>query len=190
MRVRITHPARKRNVFCFHYVKNTVEPPSFSHAGEVAEWSNAPDSKSGLAARPTGVRIPPSPPLVLLRTGASKNCLSTQNRRAAIFSRHPKNSKNKAGFGAGKPDSVRRPPANERTPDRHFSRLLAQPPHPAMRCGIPAAVGRAVQPPILPCTGLGFSCRQPRGLARWSLTPPFHHDRAPQWKRRAAVCFL
>ena len=27
-------------------------------------------------------------------------------------------------------------------------------------CGIPAAKGRAVQPPILPCTGLGFSCRR------------------------------
>ena len=33
-----------------------------SRAGEVAEWSNAPDSKSGVAERSPGVRIPPSPP--------------------------------------------------------------------------------------------------------------------------------
>jgi hypothetical protein len=36
-------------------------------------------------------------------------------------------------------------------------------------------MGRAVQPPILPCTGLGFSCRRPCGAARWALTPPFHY---------------
>jgi len=46
------------------------------------------------------------------------------------------------------------------------------------RCDIPAAVGRAAQPPILPCTGLGFSCRPPRGETRWALTPPFHPYRA------------
>ena len=44
------------------------------------------------------------------------------------------------------------------------------------RCSIPAAVGRAAQPPILPCTGLGFSCRPSRDGARWALTPPFHPD--------------
>ncbi len=43
--------------------------------------------------------------------------------------------------------------------DRHFSRLLAQL-FAEAKCGIPAAVGRAAQPPILPCTGLGFSCRR------------------------------
>jgi hypothetical protein len=31
-------------------------------------------------------------------------------------------------------------------------------------CSIPVAIGRAIQPPILPCTGRGFSCRQRR---RW-----------------------
>jgi hypothetical protein len=31
--------------------------------GEVAEWSNVPDSKSGVGLRPPWVRIPPSPPL-------------------------------------------------------------------------------------------------------------------------------
>ena len=30
--------------------------------GEVAEWSNVPDSKSGVGLRPPWVRIPPSPP--------------------------------------------------------------------------------------------------------------------------------
>ena len=31
-------------------------------AGEVAEWSNVPDSKSGVVATSPWVRIPPSPP--------------------------------------------------------------------------------------------------------------------------------
>ena len=30
--------------------------------GEVAEWSNVPDSKSGVPGTVPGVRIPPSPP--------------------------------------------------------------------------------------------------------------------------------
>jgi hypothetical protein len=34
-------------------------PPT---SGEVAEWSNAPHSKCGMGASPSGVRIPPSPP--------------------------------------------------------------------------------------------------------------------------------
>jgi hypothetical protein len=33
----------------------------FRPAGEVAEWPKAPDSKSGLGASPTWVRLPPSP---------------------------------------------------------------------------------------------------------------------------------
>ena len=32
-----------------------------SHQGEVAEWPKAPDSKSGLGASPTWVRLPLSP---------------------------------------------------------------------------------------------------------------------------------
>ena len=34
-------------------------------SGEVAEWLKAPDSKSGLPERVTGVRIPSSPPFHL-----------------------------------------------------------------------------------------------------------------------------
>ena len=43
--------------------------PTFSPFadGEVAEWSNAPDSKSGVAERSPGVRIPPSPPCAAWR---------------------------------------------------------------------------------------------------------------------------
>src|SRR5690606_2331612 len=33
-----------------------------AHPGEVAEWSNAPDSKSGIRLGVSWVRIPPSPP--------------------------------------------------------------------------------------------------------------------------------
>src|SRR5271170_3458486 len=36
----------------------------FWHPGEVAEWSNAPHSKCGIGASLSGVRIPPSPPLI------------------------------------------------------------------------------------------------------------------------------
>ena len=35
------------------------------NAGEVAEWSNVPDSKSGVVATSPWVRIPPSPPVFL-----------------------------------------------------------------------------------------------------------------------------
>jgi len=41
-------------------------------------------------------------------------------------------------------------------------------------CDIPETIGRAAQSPILSCTRRGFSCRPPRGEARWALTPPFH----------------
>ena len=37
-------------------------------------------------------------------------------------------------------------------------------------CGIPVAIGRAAQPPILPCTGRGFSCRR-RRRRRGGLLP-------------------
>jgi hypothetical protein len=33
--------------------------------GEVAEWSNAPHSKCGMGATPSGVRISPSPPMFI-----------------------------------------------------------------------------------------------------------------------------
>ena len=38
------------------------------NAGEVAEWSNVPDSKSGVVATSPRVRIPPSPPEQVLLT--------------------------------------------------------------------------------------------------------------------------
>jgi hypothetical protein len=61
---------------------------------------------------------------------------------------------------------------------RHFSRALAGPPerprgaNPAEAdgCDIPETMGRAVQSPILSCTGRGFSSRTPRGV-RGGLLP-------------------
>ena len=41
--------------------------PTIANTGEVAEWSNVPDSKSGVGANPPWVRIPPSPPRVRLK---------------------------------------------------------------------------------------------------------------------------
>jgi hypothetical protein len=38
------------------------------HYGEVAEWLMAPVLKTGVPERAPGVRIPPSPPLLLLST--------------------------------------------------------------------------------------------------------------------------
>ena len=55
------------------------------------------------------------------------------------------------------------------------------------KCGIPAAVGRAAQLPILPCTGLGFSCRPSRD-ERGGLLP---HLFALTWRlpaRRYIFC--
>ena len=48
--------------------------------GEVAEWSNAPHSKCGMGASPSGVRIPPSPPFCLPDT-------TQPNRRPALAAR-------------------------------------------------------------------------------------------------------
>ena len=59
---------------------------------------------------------------------------------------------------------------------RHFSQVLADLPCETRLspgeagCGIPAAIGRATQPPILPCTGRGFSCRR-RCRRRGGLLP-------------------
>ncbi len=59
---------------------------------------------------------------------------------------------------------------------RHFSRRrLAPPPARSAHlsvagCDIPVAIGRAAQPPILPCTGRGFSCRR-RRRRRGGLLP-------------------
>ena len=40
-----------------------IFPTSANKPGEVAEWLNVPDSKSGVGASSSGVRIPPSPPI-------------------------------------------------------------------------------------------------------------------------------
>ena len=61
---------------------------------------------------------------------------------------------------------------------RHFSQVLANQSSVARLanqageggCGIPAAIERAAQPPILPCTGRGFSCRR-RRRRRGGLLP-------------------
>jgi hypothetical protein len=42
--------------------------------GEVAEWLNAPDSKSDVGVTPPGVRIPPSPPDLLVPPPAEAGC--------------------------------------------------------------------------------------------------------------------
>ena len=75
-------------------------------------------------------------------------------------------------FGAGKPDSV--PRLATLRPSFLSDRLAADPPSRAPKseggCGIPVAIGRAAQPPILPCTGRGLSCR-PRCRGRGGLLP-------------------
>ncbi len=43
--------------------------------GEVAEWSNVPDSKSGKDESPSWVQIPPSPPIKGLLSVILKRCL-------------------------------------------------------------------------------------------------------------------
>jgi hypothetical protein len=81
----------------------------------------------------------------------------------------------KFSFGAGKPDSVprlaalrpsflSRPRGPARPPSARRSRVATD------GCDIPETMGRAVQSPILSCTGRGFSCRPPRGV-RGGLLP-------------------
>src|SRR3546814_8773754 len=41
------------------------------NCGEVAEWLKAPHSKCGIRATVSGVRIPPSPPLLAIKNGSS-----------------------------------------------------------------------------------------------------------------------
>ncbi len=93
-------------------------------------------------------------------------------RKRAVFPRRitVRQYRKEFSFGAGKPDSV---PPGLTGFGGHLSRRLGRPPT-ASECDIPEAIGRAVQPLILSCTGRGFSCRPPRGGARWALTPPFH----------------
>ncbi len=54
-------------------------------------------------------------------------------------------------------------------------------------CGIPVAVGRATQPPILPCTGRGFSCRR-RRRRRGGLLPHLFTLAARLPARRYVFC--
>jgi len=130
-------------------------------------------SASASRAAGDGPRPPPGGPDCeagrCAHNAASGNTrVATINRRVGmeIFS-----------FGTGKPDSV--PPARAGF-GRHFSqlRLATDLPSPARApkrasqggCGIPVTIGRAAQPPILPCTGRGFSCRR-RCRRRGGLLP-------------------
>ncbi len=56
--------------------------PDTRNPGEVAEWSNVPDSKSGVRERLPWVRIPPSPPRLAFRSlhGASKSAPKPRQR--------------------------------------------------------------------------------------------------------------
>ena len=88
----------------------------------------------------------------------------------------------KISFGAGKPDSVppeqfgvqpsflSRPPCSEPALLSPVSFGIRRTTQGEAGCGIPVAIGRAVQPPILPCTGRGFSCRR-RCRRRGGLLP-------------------
>lgn len=46
----------------FAIIRDLPSARALSKTGEVAEWLNVPDSKSGVRANVSGVRIPPSPP--------------------------------------------------------------------------------------------------------------------------------
>ncbi len=57
----------------------------------------------------------------------------------------------------------------------------------AERCGIPVTIGRAVQSPILPCTGRGLSCRR-RRRRRGGLLPHLFTLTARLPARRYILC--
>src|SRR6478736_596495 len=56
---------RKADSFRFHDSTRIPARPTTGGRGGVAEWSNVPDSKSGVGASLPWVRIPPPPPLFL-----------------------------------------------------------------------------------------------------------------------------
>ena len=62
--------AAHRGLTALHYNPLLRFRPTRIEPGEVAEWSNVPDSKSGVGASLPWVRIPPSPPASLMDTGS------------------------------------------------------------------------------------------------------------------------
>ena len=59
------------------YNAASLTRPRNTDSGEVAEWSNVPDSKSGVRVTVPWVRIPPSPPVVMKKapTGSLFYCV-------------------------------------------------------------------------------------------------------------------
>jgi len=103
---------------------------------------------------------------MLKQHDCSSAARNTASRRSFTCLRVCTRALGKISFGAGKPDSVppRQVGASVVISLRPTLRRTCPPPLARERackdgCGIPAAIGRAVQPPILPCTGRGFSCR-------------------------------
>ena len=60
-------PAPPRSESCAEALLKSGYNRRLRHTGEVAEWSNVPDSKSGVVATSPWVRIPPSPPCIKAR---------------------------------------------------------------------------------------------------------------------------
>jgi hypothetical protein len=73
--------------------------------GEVAEWLKAPDSKSGLPERVTGVRIPSSPPFSITTTKRIRTCSAERPNQTT----------------RGIPSFRRRSPKGAKAALRHFS---------------------------------------------------------------------
>ena len=88
---------------------------SSSSHGEVAEWLNAPHSKCGIGASLSGVRIPPSPPLLRLSHLCdliSRNAIfssksfvrsrvTSDNRRSCIASLSAPTNRSRSGAATG-----------------------------------------------------------------------------------------
>ena len=78
--------------------RTLAQPPSreTSGRGEVAEWLNVPDSKSGVRANVPGVRIPPSPPLFRPNAATATSSGGSGRKRRA-----PRSQANRGALGHG-----------------------------------------------------------------------------------------
>ena len=139
--------------------------------------------------------------IMLKQHDCSSAARNTASRRSFTCLRICTRALGKISFGAGKPDSVppRQVGASVVISLRPTLRRTCPPPLARERackdgCGIPAAIGRAVQPPILPCTGRGFSCRR-RHRRRGGLLPHLFtithlESQIRDLRFKRAVCFL
>ena len=130
-------PGRSRTVVASSVAMSALTSPgavASLDSGQLAEWLKAPDSKSGVPARVSGVRIPRCPPFLVLAACA---------RKAGA-------QRGRGGRGA----SAHSPPITPHTPWLSLLRLAPRAPSARSRRG--ACVACAAAPGASGCRGGGW----------------------------------